>query len=68
MAQHRIATYSVDSSIKYGAVVEGGIVDLSARFAKDYLTLREATAAGAATAKSRALASPSRWACVDLAT
>jgi 2-keto-4-pentenoate hydratase/2-oxohepta-3-ene-1,7-dioic acid hydratase in catechol pathway len=49
MTSHRIATYSVDSSIKYGAVVEGGIVDLSARFAKDYPTLREATAAGALT-------------------
>src|SRR5258705_11622398 len=49
MASPRIATFSVDGSTRYGAVVEGGIVDLSARFAKDYPTLREATAAGALT-------------------
>src|ERR1700716_2404827 len=36
-------------STKYGAVTEGGMVDLSARFAKDYPTLREAIAAGALT-------------------
>ena len=47
MTSHRIATFSVSSSIKYGAVVEGGIVDLSARFGKDYPTLREVIAAGA---------------------
>jgi 2-keto-4-pentenoate hydratase/2-oxohepta-3-ene-1,7-dioic acid hydratase in catechol pathway len=47
MAQHRIATYSVDGKTGYGAVVDGGIVDLSGRFAKQYPTLREAIAAGA---------------------
>jgi 2-keto-4-pentenoate hydratase/2-oxohepta-3-ene-1,7-dioic acid hydratase in catechol pathway len=47
MASSRIATFSVDGLTKYGAVVEGGMVDLSARFAKDYPTLREAIAAGA---------------------
>jgi 2-keto-4-pentenoate hydratase/2-oxohepta-3-ene-1,7-dioic acid hydratase in catechol pathway len=47
MTSHRIATFSVGSSNKYGAVVEGGIVDLSARFGKDYPTLREVIAAGA---------------------
>jgi 2-keto-4-pentenoate hydratase/2-oxohepta-3-ene-1,7-dioic acid hydratase in catechol pathway len=47
MSSHRIATFSVGSSNKYGAVVEGGIVDLSARFGKDYPTLREVIAAGA---------------------
>ena len=32
---------------EYGAVVDAGIVDLSARFARDYPTLREVIAAGA---------------------
>jgi 2-keto-4-pentenoate hydratase/2-oxohepta-3-ene-1,7-dioic acid hydratase in catechol pathway len=45
----RLATYSVNGSTKYGAVTDGGIVDLSARFAKDYPTLREVIAAGALT-------------------
>jgi hypothetical protein len=49
MTSHRLATYSVGGSTKYGAVVEGGLVDLSARFAKDYPTLRDAIAAGALT-------------------
>jgi len=49
MAPHRIATFSVGGSTKYGAVVDGGIVDLSARFGKGYPTLREAIAAGALT-------------------
>ena len=47
MASHRIATFSVGGSTRYGAVVDGGIVDLSARFGKDYPSLREAIAAGA---------------------
>jgi 2-keto-4-pentenoate hydratase/2-oxohepta-3-ene-1,7-dioic acid hydratase in catechol pathway len=42
----RLATYTVKGEIKYGAVLEGGIVDLSARYAKDYPTLREVIAAG----------------------
>src|SRR5258708_13513232 len=49
MTTPRLATYSVNGSTKYGAVVEGGVVDLSARFAKDYPTLREVIAAGALT-------------------
>src|ERR1700674_318437 len=49
MASHRLATFSVGGSTRYGAVVDGGIVDLSARFAKDFPTLREAIAAGALT-------------------
>jgi len=49
MNPHRIATFAVDGSIKYGAVVKSGIVDLSARYGKDYPTLREAIAAGALT-------------------
>src|SRR5580693_3209301 len=49
MASHRIATFSVDGAARYGAVVEGGIVDLSARFAKEFPTLREVIAADALT-------------------
>jgi 2-keto-4-pentenoate hydratase/2-oxohepta-3-ene-1,7-dioic acid hydratase in catechol pathway len=49
MAPHRIATYSVNGSTRYGAVVDGGIVDLSARFGTEFPTLREAIAAGALT-------------------
>src|SRR3982074_2957941 len=49
MASHRIATFSVDGSTRYGAVVEGGVVDLSARFGREYPTLREAIAAGVMT-------------------
>src|SRR3977135_2541686 len=49
MAPHRIATFSVGGSNRYGAVVEGGVVDLSARFGREYPTLREVIAAGALT-------------------
>jgi 2-keto-4-pentenoate hydratase/2-oxohepta-3-ene-1,7-dioic acid hydratase in catechol pathway len=42
-----LATFSISGSPKYGAVVDGGVVDLSVRFATDYPTLREAIAAGA---------------------
>src|SRR5258708_3418922 len=52
MTTPRLATYSVNGSTKYGAVVEGGVVDLSARFAKDYPTLREVLAAGAWTKRA----------------
>lgn len=47
MTSHRIATFSVNGSTKYGAVVKGGIVDLSAHFSRDYPTLREVIAANA---------------------
>jgi 2-keto-4-pentenoate hydratase/2-oxohepta-3-ene-1,7-dioic acid hydratase in catechol pathway len=47
MTSHRLATYSIGGANKYGAVTDNGIVDLSARFGKDYPTLREAIAAGA---------------------
>ena len=47
MPPPRLATYSVIGSSRYGAVTDGGIVDLSARFGKSYPTLREAIAAGA---------------------
>ncbi len=47
MAAPRLATFAVHGSPKYGAVADGGIVDLSAQFGKEYTTLREAVAAGA---------------------
>jgi 2-keto-4-pentenoate hydratase/2-oxohepta-3-ene-1,7-dioic acid hydratase in catechol pathway len=46
---HRIATYSAGGKAAYGYVTDKGVVDLSARFARDYPTLREAIAAGALT-------------------
>ena len=49
----RIATYSIDGSVRYGAVTDSGIVDLSGRFGKDYPTLREVIAAGALTRISK---------------
>src|SRR3984893_3931238 len=49
MTSPRIATYSVSGKTGYGAVADGGVVDLSARFGKDYSTLREVIAAGALT-------------------
>jgi 2-keto-4-pentenoate hydratase/2-oxohepta-3-ene-1,7-dioic acid hydratase in catechol pathway len=49
MTTLRLASYAVNGSTRYGAVVDGGIVDLSARFEKDYPTLREVIAAGALT-------------------
>jgi 2-keto-4-pentenoate hydratase/2-oxohepta-3-ene-1,7-dioic acid hydratase in catechol pathway len=47
MSSPRLATFSLNGAIKYGAVVDGGVVDLSARHGKDYPTLREVIAAGA---------------------
>jgi 2-keto-4-pentenoate hydratase/2-oxohepta-3-ene-1,7-dioic acid hydratase in catechol pathway len=49
MPPHRLATFTVNGLTRYGAVVEGGIVDLSARHATSYPTLREVIAAGALT-------------------
>jgi 2-keto-4-pentenoate hydratase/2-oxohepta-3-ene-1,7-dioic acid hydratase in catechol pathway len=49
MSASRLATFSVDGMTKYGLVVGSGIVDLSARHANDYPTLREVIAAGALT-------------------
>src|ERR1700742_4071066 len=46
---NRIATYSANGKTAYGYVTDKGVVDLSARFSKDYPTLREAIAAGALT-------------------
>src|SRR3984893_6451463 len=49
MTHPRLATYSVEGSTRYGAVTDGGIVDLSARFAQEYPTLRAVIAARALT-------------------
>ena len=40
----RLATFTLDGALKYGAVTDDGIVDLSARYCGDYPTLREAIA------------------------
>ncbi len=47
MAFPRLATFAINGAERYGAVTDAGIVDLSARFAGDFPTLREAVAAGA---------------------
>src|SRR6266851_6439441 len=47
MTSPRLATYSINGSTSYGAVTDTGIIDLSARFGKDYPTLHEVIAAGA---------------------
>ena len=47
MTNPRIATYCADGKTAYGYVTDKGVVDLSARFARDYPTLREVIAAGA---------------------
>jgi 2-keto-4-pentenoate hydratase/2-oxohepta-3-ene-1,7-dioic acid hydratase in catechol pathway len=47
MSFTRLATFAVNGAPKYGTVVDGGIVDLSARHAKEYPTLREVIAARA---------------------
>ena len=49
MTSSRIATFAVNGSTRYGAVTDRGIVDLSARFGKEFPTLREVIAAGALT-------------------
>src|ERR1700761_5648452 len=49
MASHRLATYSIGGSTRYGAGTDNGIVDLSTQFGKEYPTLREVIAAGALT-------------------
>jgi 2-keto-4-pentenoate hydratase/2-oxohepta-3-ene-1,7-dioic acid hydratase in catechol pathway len=47
MSPPRLATFSIDGAMKYGAVTDDGIVELSVRCGKDYPTLREVIAAGA---------------------
>ncbi|HLJ01500.1 MAG TPA: fumarylacetoacetate hydrolase family protein [Bradyrhizobium sp.] len=46
MTGPRLATFAVNGAVRYGAVSDRGIVDLSARWAKDFPTLREVVAAG----------------------
>ncbi|MDE2376399.1 fumarylacetoacetate hydrolase family protein [Bradyrhizobium sp.] len=46
MTSPRLATYAVKGTTRYGAVVDGGLVDLSARHGKDYPTLRDVIVAG----------------------
>jgi 2-keto-4-pentenoate hydratase/2-oxohepta-3-ene-1,7-dioic acid hydratase in catechol pathway len=49
MTPSRIATFAVNGSARYGAVTDRGVVDLSARWGKEFPTLREVIAAGALT-------------------
>jgi 2-keto-4-pentenoate hydratase/2-oxohepta-3-ene-1,7-dioic acid hydratase in catechol pathway len=49
MTASRIATFAINGSARYGAVTDRGIVDLSARWVKEFPTLREVVAAGALT-------------------
>jgi 2-keto-4-pentenoate hydratase/2-oxohepta-3-ene-1,7-dioic acid hydratase in catechol pathway len=49
MSTPRIATFAIGGAIKYGAVTDRGIVDLSGHWAREYPTLREVIAAGALT-------------------
>src|SRR3984885_4505197 len=56
MTPPRLATYAVNGTTRYGAVTDAGVVDLSARHAKDYPTLREVIAAGALTKLAEAVA------------
>jgi 2-keto-4-pentenoate hydratase/2-oxohepta-3-ene-1,7-dioic acid hydratase in catechol pathway len=49
MTTPRLATFTVNGLTRYGAVCDIGVVDLSARHANDYPTLREVIAAGALT-------------------
>jgi 2-keto-4-pentenoate hydratase/2-oxohepta-3-ene-1,7-dioic acid hydratase in catechol pathway len=47
MTRPRFATFTANSTTRYGAVTDTGIVDLSARFGQKWPTLREAIADGA---------------------
>jgi 2-keto-4-pentenoate hydratase/2-oxohepta-3-ene-1,7-dioic acid hydratase in catechol pathway len=47
MSPSRIVTFAVNGSARYGAATDRGVVDLSARWRKDFPTLREVIAAGA---------------------
>ena len=58
MAPPRLATYTVNGAQKYGAVTDSGIVDLSARFGKEFPTLREAIADRALMKRRRREALP----------
>jgi 2-keto-4-pentenoate hydratase/2-oxohepta-3-ene-1,7-dioic acid hydratase in catechol pathway len=49
MVAPRIATFAVDGSARYGCVTDRGVVDLSARWSKEFPTLREVIAADALT-------------------
>jgi len=47
MVASRIATFATDGTVRYGAVTDRGVVDLSTRWGNRFPTLREAIAAGA---------------------
>ena len=47
MTKARLATFAVGGAVKYGAVTDNGVIDLSPHHGRDYPTLREVIAAGA---------------------
>lgn len=47
MTRPRLATFAADGATSYGAVTDRGVVDLGARYGRDYPTLREVIAGGA---------------------
>jgi len=47
MTPARFVTFSTGGPSRYGAITEAGLVDLSGRFESEFLSLREAIAAGA---------------------
>jgi 2-keto-4-pentenoate hydratase/2-oxohepta-3-ene-1,7-dioic acid hydratase in catechol pathway len=49
MAAARFASFAVNGVTKYGVVTDRGVIDLSARWSKDFPTLREVIAANALT-------------------
>jgi 2-keto-4-pentenoate hydratase/2-oxohepta-3-ene-1,7-dioic acid hydratase in catechol pathway len=49
MVAARFATFAVNGVTKYGVVTDRGVIDLSARWSKDFPTLREVIAGGALT-------------------
>ena len=64
----RLATFTADGRIRYGAVTEKGVVDLSARHGAKWPSLREVIEAGALTRLGEeAIALPSDFAEADIA-
>jgi 2-keto-4-pentenoate hydratase/2-oxohepta-3-ene-1,7-dioic acid hydratase in catechol pathway len=68
MPSSRFATYAINGSIKYGAVIADGVIDLSARFSKEYPTLREVIASDALQKLSDAAAKHSPDHALDAVT
>jgi 2-keto-4-pentenoate hydratase/2-oxohepta-3-ene-1,7-dioic acid hydratase in catechol pathway len=68
MTYPRLATFSTGGATRYGAVVDGGIVDLSSRLGKTWPTLREVIADGALTRIAENTARPAPDVALDAIT